>query len=355
MKVLIVGAGPTGLTAALEFARRGVVPEIVDAKTGPSELSRAIGILAESIEKLKVSGAADGILEEGVRFKKLKIYHNNKTLLDLDVSKIVKPEDMAISLPQSRTETIMSDALEKMGVRVKYNRKVVDISTNQKEASATFSNGESKKYDWVIGADGVESTVREKLGIEFLGYELPEVWSIADIELRKDHGPASFSEWLIDGIEKDIVVMISIGPKRVRLVSSTPDSIKSLPIKLDIKKIRKEGTFKISIKQAETYLKGKVLLAGDAAHTHSPVGGKGMNLGIDDAVEAVRSILEGKTHEYNIERRKIGARIIRDTERVRKALVSNNPFIKIFLRIILFLVQHLRPFTKAFMRTVTHL
>jgi len=355
MKVLIVGAGPTGLTAALEFARQGVIPEIVDAKASPSGLSRAIGILPESIEKLKVSGAGNRILKEGISFKRLSIRYNNKVLVDFDFRAAMESKDRPVSLPQDRTEAIMRDVLKEKGTQVQYNCKVVDVKTDCSGASVTFEGGESKKYDWVIGADGVNSTVREKLGIEFKGYDLPEVWSIADVELGEEYDEGAFVGWLIDGVEKDILIIAPIGPKRVRVVSSTPDSIATLPIKLDIKKIRRVGTFKISIRQAETYLKGRVLLAGDSAHSHSPVGGRGMNLGIDDAVEAVKSILEGKTHDYNIERRELGARIIRGTEKARKMLVSSNPFAKMFIGSIFFLIRHLKPLRKIFLRNLARL
>lgn len=354
MKVLIVGAGPTGLTAALEFARRGIIPEVVDAKVSPSELSRAVGILPESIEKLRTTGAGDRILKEGVRFERLKIHYNNKTAIDLDVSRISGSKSLPVLLPQDRTEAIMSDTLKKIGGRVKYNHKVVDIKTNQKKASVTFSNGETKKYDWVIGADGVNSTVREKLGIRYLGYELEEVWSIADIELKEEPSLEALF-WIIGETEKDIVLTVPIGPKRVRLVSSTPDSVKVLPTKLNIENIRRVGTFKISIRQAETYLKGKVLLAGDSAHAFSPVGGRGMNLGIADAVEVVKSILNGKTYEYSIERRKMGKQVIRATERARKILVSKNPLTQTFLKSIFFLIQHSGFFRKSFVQKLINL
>ena len=355
MKILIIGAGPTGLTAALEFTRRGIIPEIVDAKSGPSELSRAVGILPESITKLEAFGVGKKILEEGIKFKRLRMHRGHKVILNLDLSKVLDEDDLIVSLPQNRTEAIMSSVLEENGVQVKYGHKVTEIHTDQEEVSVTFLDGESKKYDWVIAADGVNSTAREKLGIKYIGYDLPEMWSIADVELNEETDPELFSQWIIEGPEKDIAVMVPLAPNRVRLISSTPDCVNAVPLKLDIKKIVREGTFKISARQAETYSKGRVLLAGDSAHTHSPVGGKGMNLGIDDAVAVVKSIVENTTHEYSDERQKIGARIIRDTEKIRKILVSNNPFIKVLLGLTLFLIQHLYLFNRTFMQKVTRL
>jgi len=336
MKVLIIGAGPTGLTAALEFARKGIIPEIVERRPGPSGLSRAVGILPESIEKLRTTGVGDTILREGMPIKKIKMHRGNKLLLSLDFSKSSELKG-AIGLPQDRTETIMRKALEKLGAKVKYGRTVIDVKTTNKQATVTFYGNKSKDYDWVIGADGIKSTARTKLGIPYIGYNLRETWSIADVELNGGYDPGLFSTWA----GNDIIVVLPIESKRVRVVSSTPDCIKALSIKLDIKKIRRTGTFKISIKQAETYSKGRVLLAGDAAHCHSPVGGRGMNLGIDDGIAAVKAILDEKTFEYNEKRRKIGARVIKKSEWMRKTMTSNNFFVKIITGIVLKLVNHI--------------
>ena len=323
MKVLIIGAGPTGLTAALEFARNGIIPEIVEQRTEPSGISRAVGIMPESIEKLRPTGVGDTISTEGMPIKTLKIHRGNELLRSLDFSTLER-KDLLICLPQDRTETIMREALEKSGAKVQYGCKVLDVETSDKQATVSFSDNKSKNYDWVIGADGIQSTARTTLGIRYIGYELSETWSIADVELNGGHNPELALAWVQEGNKRDLIVVIPIESKRVRIVSSTSDSIKALPITLDIKDIMRTGTFEISIKQAETYLKGRVLLAGDAAHCHSPVGGKGMNLGIDDAIVAVKSILDEKTSEYSEKRHKIGAGILKTTENARKVVTSNN-------------------------------
>jgi 2-polyprenyl-6-methoxyphenol hydroxylase-like FAD-dependent oxidoreductase len=355
LKVLIIGAGPTGLTAALELARKGVKPEIVDAKKRPSPLSRAPGILPKSIKNLKASGAGDKIFKAALKFNKVRIHYGKKNIIDLDFSKNFPSKDLPVILPQDKTESIMAGVLREKGVRVKYNTKVIDIKTSSQEATATFANGKSKKYDWIIGSDGVNSITRKKLGIKYVGYNLREVWSIADVDLLGKNNPDRFSAWIIDGVKKDIFVMVWLGPNRARLVSSTPDSLKAMPIKLNIKTVRRAASFKIPIKQAETYVKGRVLLAGDAAHSHSPVGGRGMNLGIDDAVAAVQAILKGEVDQYNRERIKIGAKIIQDTEIIRKSLVSKNPFIVASIKLIFFLISNFDIFQRWLIKKITKL
>lgn len=346
MNVLIVGAGPTGLTAALKLVAKGITPEIVDAKESPSILSRAVGILPESMEHLRESGVSKRILEEGVVFEQLRINIGNTPALEVSTKDVLPSDRLPIGLPQNRTESIMSDILKEKGVFVTYNTKVADIETSSTNATVTFENGTRKTYDWVIGCDGVRSTVREKVGIEYEGYELPELWSIADIDLASEKYAKVFSAWVLRNKEHDIMVMAPIGQKRVRLVSSTPDSIKALPFELDIQNVRREGSFKISIRQASAYYKGRVLLAGDAAHAHSPVGGRGMNLGIDDAVHAVETLFTNDLHAYETERRTIATQIISSTEKIRKTLVSKNPFTRLFVRIVLFAIHTIPPIRK---------
>ena len=358
MKILIVAAWPTGLTAALGFANRGIVPDIVDAKEYPSKLSRAVGILPRSIEILNELGAGKRIVDEAIEAHVVTIQRNGKTILSVDLSKFLDGKERFVSLPQDRTESLMSERLEEMGTRVQYNTRVVNVeSNNEGTVTVTFEDGAKKEYDWVVGADGVKSAVRESVGIKYEGYELEEEWSIADVEVHSDYNEREFRAWLLesDHGEKDAMIMVPIGPKRVRLISSTPDSIKALPIRLDLKEIRRSGTFKISIRQAEQYVKGRVALAGDAAHAHSPVGGRGMNLGIEDAFALVDAIINNTTSEYAKSRKRRAGNVIRVTEFVRKTLVSESPIAGFFITILAWCIEHSDTLKAKFAHNVARL
>ena len=347
LNVLIVGAGPTGLTAALELARHGIRVEVVDKKAEPSTLSRAVGIMPASINLLRPTGVGEAILDEGIPLHKVMFHRGERRLLQLDFTDIATRDNTIIGLPQDRTETLMREGLSRMGIEVAYDKAVAGVSNSTEQTELVFADGSSGVYDWVIAADGAHSTLRTQLRIPFTGYDLPEDWSIADVDISEQYEGGLFSAWLSENGEPTIVVPIAA--RRVRVISATADALASLPAAalsgIEVLNVRRSGTFKISVRQAESYVQGRVLLAGDAAHCHSPVGGRGMNLGIVDAVAAAQAIMQGAPDDYHCERHLAGARVIRETERVRKLMFSGHPAAKLLLKVMFGLVGRL-PFMK---------
>lgn len=230
--------------------------------------------------------------------------------MDLDLSKVLKPKECLIGLPQNRTESLIAEAAERLGVRVRYGIELTKIETGDESATATFSDGSMKSYDWIIAADGKDSTVRTQLDIPYPGIDLPETWSIADVDVGEGYDPEQVRLW-VQGEDGLLILVLPIERQRLRFVSSTLDCLKDMPIEMNIENVRRTGDFKISVRQAATYKKGRVLLAGDAAHCHSPVGGRGMNLGIDDGFCVSLAILDNTVENYTEARHRIGASILK--------------------------------------------
>ena len=172
----------------------------------------------------------------------------------------------------------------------------------------------------MIGADGTGSTVRQTLGLEFAGHDLPESWSIADVDAVNWPNAEVLTLCLRSGGR--VVVVAPLEAERYRVVSNTDDALATLPLELDVTKVRRDGRFTISIRQVAEYARGRVYLAGDAAHCHSPVGGRGMNLGIADAAELAARLVENRLEGYSASRHAEGARTIAGSERARRVLTS---------------------------------
>lgn len=290
-----------------------------------------------------------------MRYHHAHIVRNGRTLFQIDTDTAAPGEPFLIGLPQNRTEELLIDALGERGVTVQFGRHVTGVTTDDQAATVTYANGAKETYDWIIGADGVHSVTRDSLGIPFTGYNIPGEWSIADVDLASGFDGTTVHAWLFPekNDARDAVLMLPIAENRVRLISSTPDALAALPIELDIAHVNRSGTFTIPVKQAARYVEGRVLLAGDAAHAHSPVGGRGMNLGIDDAVAAVKAITSGDTTTYNHTRIALGKHVIKSTETIRLLLLSRNPLKGALLRTAGFILSHVPFAQRQFVKRVS--
>jgi 2-polyprenyl-6-methoxyphenol hydroxylase-like FAD-dependent oxidoreductase len=348
-RILIVGGGPTGLTTAVELARRGIVADVIEKQESASHLSRAVGILPSSMRILAPSGVADAIRQQAVPYQ-AAVFHNENTIfarLALNESQDVS--ERLFGLAQDRTETHLRTAFEGMGGRVEYAIELSGLTQNDTAVRVTMGD-ESAVYDYVIGADGAYSTVRQAVGLNFPGHTLPEPWSIADVDCLDWPTPNEFHAYLRS--RGRVAIVAPLEPTRFRIVSNTPNALETLPTPMNITRVRREASFQISIRQVDRYQAGRVFLAGDAAHCHSPVGGRGMNLGIADAADLARRFSDGDLDGYDKARRTAGHETITISERGRRIITSPNPLTRHLAITALRTIAAIPPLRKRATRTL---
>jgi len=309
--ILIVGAGPTGLTAAIELARRGYRPRIVDKDEGPPTESRALGVNPRSLQVLEPSGAAARLVAVGRRMHHLHFHTAGREFLTLQLSDLGGPYPFMLVLPQGNIEALLADVLAEHGIAVEWRTELTALSQEDGRIRAELKGpGRSQKIrpDVVIGADGAHSTVRRALGLKFPGSAEETEWGLADVRVR--------TKLPLDGVHAFDMApvlfgMIPIRGNFVRLVSDHADVLAHVPPAIAYDEVAWVTSFRISHRQVESYQVGSVFLAGDAAHIHSPLGGRGMNLGIEDAAWLAWQIAEGRTDEYTKDRWPVGREVLR--------------------------------------------
>lgn len=348
--ILVVGAGPTGLTAAVELTRLGHDVTIIDKRPGRAQLSRAVGILPASMQILEPCGVARCIRQEAVRFSAFAFYHEATEITRIPFGRHTDGSDTVLGLPQDRTEAHLSDALNGMGVGVSYGTAFETLQQDEQRITASFG-GTQARFDYLLGADGVRSAVREGLGLPYDGFEIPGKWSIADVDASDWPEPTVFKGFLIpDG---NVVIVAPIAPTRFRVVASTPDALAALPVPMPVDTLHRSGAFTISVRQTPHYGKGRAYLAGDAAHCHSPAGGRGMNLGIADASDFAARLTAGSLDGYSAARHQIGKKTIDFSEEMRSNIMSDSPLRRMLVETGIWVVGHVPPIAHKFAQRFT--
>ena len=321
---LIVGAGPSGLTAAIELYRRGIPVRIIDKAADFAEQSRAIGINPRTLAILSPSGATERLLAEGTRIERSVIHFPNGRNAKLDFSRINSSYPFMLALPQSRTERLLNDVLTEQGGQVEHKTSLEGLEQDGETVRCRI-DGPKGMSDvtaaHLIGADGARSAVREQVGIAFPGDELDNDWTITDVVMDWPYPPTElhlFFDWT------GFVLAITIGQGRFRLASSDGSPEARLPQGAAVKKDIWRSAFRVQHRQVPTYQQGRVYVAGDAAHVHSPLGARGMNMGVADASTLAWLLSEGREAEYTAIRRPVGARTIAMVKRQTMQAVSLN-------------------------------
>ena len=335
--VVIAGGGPTGLMLAGELALAGVDVAIVERRASQDlPGSRAGGLHARTIEVLDQRGIADRFLAEGQKAQVAGF-----ASIRLDISDFPTRYNYGLGLWQNHIERILAAWVDELAVRFYRPREVTGFAQDDTGVDITLSDGESLRAGYLVGCDGGRSLVRKAAGIEFPGWDATTSSLIAQVEMTEEpelgirRTPSGMHA--LGKVEYEIqdgeVVYEPGGTVGVMLTESEVGT--SEPTLRDLSEglIAVYGTdygihsptfisrFTDMTRQAAAYREGRVLLAGDAAHVHSPVGGQGLNTGVQDAVnlgwklaQVVRRTTPGSLLDtYHAERHPVAARVLRDT------------------------------------------
>ncbi len=352
--VLVVGAGPTGLTAAIELARRGIGVRIVDkVMPRPYAESRAEGLHAKSLEIFERQGLLAPVLEQGRVLAGFAFRSGGRRLGELSAGGLDSPHAYSVLLPQSEIERLQSERLADLGVHVQRPIEVLDVDQDGEEVHAHVRADDGNLSEvtarYLVAADGGHSVVRKALGVPFVGNALQGAYvmdAVADFAAEPSPDRGTFilgrGGFLVVGHRPDGTYRIALSlPAHDRRISADRPTRDELQMLLDdfpemgirLRSVTWSSAFFISSRAVDRLRHGRVFLAGDAAHIHSPVGGQGMNTGIQDAVNLgwkLAIAVRGRGGEplldsYDAERLPIIRRLIASTTTSTKPLLWHNP------------------------------
>jgi 2-polyprenyl-6-methoxyphenol hydroxylase-like FAD-dependent oxidoreductase len=364
---LIVGAGPVGLGAALFLARQGQATRVVEMRDEPSHQSRALAVNPRTLDILEPTGVTRRMLELGLPVHAVRFYRHGRVVGGFSLDGIHPRYPYMLALSQATTERLLAEALAAAGGGVERGVKLVGCRNlcDGVEATLEPTAGSAREVvlcQWLLAADGAHSIVRQQLGIDFAGSSFAHEWYLADAPLRTSLADDQAHVFFLDGGAFLFLIRVvndvrndPAGERLWRVITNRPDPLSLL--------VQAEPTgppvwasgFHISHRIDTTLAAGRVYFAGDAAHVHSPVGARGMNLGLEDAWVFAELARAGRLAEYDRLRRPVDRQVVRQVEIMSRIASAESPLFQ-FLRAFVFPTATRIPFVRSRMvRTVTGL
>ena len=381
-QVLIVGAGPVGLTAAAELARYGVSVRLFDKAAQRTDKSKAIVLWSRTLELLDRAGGTADFVSAGHEVSAANIIADGKPLAHVGFSGVDSPYRYALMLPQSDTERLLEQQLLGLGVKPERQSEVLSFTQTANGVTAVVRTADGREEvveaDWLVACDGAHSVVRHGLGLPFSGDTLESDWMLADIHLSGY--PLPISEMATYWHEDGVLIVIPMSATRFRVIADfgrskgdhaptpTLDEVQAIldhrgPAGMKIYDPVWLSGFRINERKVSDYRSRRVFLAGDAAHVHSPAGGQGMNTGMQDAFnlawklalvcrgEADESLLDS----YSVERSAIGDQVLKAAGRLTTVATMRNHAAQAVRNLIGRLLLGLAPVRRNMVETMTEI
>jgi 2-polyprenyl-6-methoxyphenol hydroxylase-like FAD-dependent oxidoreductase len=347
--VLVVGAGPVGLLLACELARRDVDVRVVDKLPSPTTESRAIIVHARSLEMLERVGVVKELISTAVRMTGAEFHAGGRTEASISLDTVDSPYPFSVSLPQTDTERILTERLRQLGVEIERAVELVAFEQHDEGVEAGLRLGDGREQtvrcDFIVGTDGSHSTVRSAVGTKLEGTFKGERFLLADVEADYGFHRSAMHMWFtpdegplllfpMRGERTRVMAQLSDPAlsKREPTLSETQDIVDRRAKSIRLLQAHWLTVFEIHHAQVPSYRYGRVFLAGDAAHVHSPAGGQGMNTGMQDAFNlgwklaaAVRGTAAPELLDsYHAERHPVAARVIEQTTRLTEIMTLHH-------------------------------
>ncbi len=327
--VLVVGAGPTGLTMAVELRRRGVDALLIDARAEPQKWDRATVVHPRSLEVFEALGIVDRFLAAGVPQRSARLHSAGEVLVEVDFSLSGAPYPYNLGLSEEDTERFLAERLEAAGGSVERSTTLVRMAQDGDGVTATVERGgreDEVRCKWIVGCGGFHSPVRDELGIELEGHDIVDPWAVFDVTLG---GRTEDFETTLVYLDRPMTILTPLPGRRFRVytrprsededfVAGAAAVIARYEPDAELVDVENPTRFLCHARVASRYREGRALLAGDAAHVCSPDQGHGMNSGIQDAFNLawkLALVSEGDADpalldSYEAERRPVALEIV---------------------------------------------
>jgi 2-polyprenyl-6-methoxyphenol hydroxylase-like FAD-dependent oxidoreductase len=320
--VVIAGGGPTGMMLGAELTLAGIDVAIVERRASFTlESSRSRGLHSRTIEVLDQRGVVDRFLAEG-KAMQVQAFAG----VPMDISDFPTRHNYGMALVQSHFERILAGWIDELGVPILRRREVTGFTQDDSGVDVALSDGTSLQAHYLVGCDGGRSVVRKAAGIDFAGWDPTTCWIIAEVEMEEKPEFGLRGGGGIGPAEDGRVGVTLIVPDLDRTDEPTLQDVRDALVRVDgtdygVHSPHWISRFTDMTRQAVAYRRGNVLLAGDAAHVHAPVGGQGLNIGVQDAVNLgwkLAQVVKGTTpvsllDTYHAERHPVGARVLQNT------------------------------------------